>query len=115
MDVKIEFGSLNVNWHPKSINKILRFFRYFKLVSDVEEQEKRKRDCQEELKVVTPGQGHVHVRGSCLTNPMKGMQVNAKMRMLSVTLVHPVNHTYPIATISLGRFEMDYVQSHDHE
>lgn len=44
MDVNIEFGSLRVNWHPKSINRILRFFRYFKLVSEVEIQERVKKD-----------------------------------------------------------------------
>ncbi len=35
--------------------------------------------------------------------------------MLNLVLIHPINHTYPIASISLGNFEVNYVQASDHE
>lgn len=31
--VDMIFGQLEINWHPKSINRIMRFFRYYKLPS----------------------------------------------------------------------------------
>ena len=40
MDVDLKFGIILVNWHPKTINRLIRFFRYMKLESQVIEQEK---------------------------------------------------------------------------
>ncbi len=40
MNVELYLGMLHVNWHPISINRLLRFFRYIKLKHDVIEQEK---------------------------------------------------------------------------
>ena len=35
MNVELALGEVQVNWHPKSMNRLLRFFRYIKLESYV--------------------------------------------------------------------------------
>ena len=40
MDVDLKLGTINVNWHPKSINRLLKFFRFIKLEQDVIEDER---------------------------------------------------------------------------
>ena len=42
MQVDLKFGIILVNWHPKTLNRLIRFFRYMKLESQVIEQEKEK-------------------------------------------------------------------------
>ena len=40
MVVFIDIGHLTVNWHPVTINRVLKFFRYYKLISLVIQEEK---------------------------------------------------------------------------
>ena len=42
MAVDLRFGIIEVYWHPKTLNRLIRFFRYMKLESLVVEQEKQK-------------------------------------------------------------------------
>lgn len=42
MDVGLVFGNVKVDWHPKSMNRLIRFFRFIKLERDVVEQETAK-------------------------------------------------------------------------
>ena len=41
------------------------------------------------------------VPDNCVSHPEKFMQVCMKLERLDITLIHPINFTYPIATMSL--------------
>ena len=43
------------------------------------------------------------------------MKVNAKLDLLKIVLIHPINFTYPIATLRLGQFQIDYSMCYDHD
>lgn len=43
------------------------------------------------------------------------MKVNAKLDKLVVVLIHPINYTYPIATLSLGKLDVEYIMHYDHD
>jgi hypothetical protein len=42
MQVDLKFGVILVNWHPKTLNRLIRFFRYMKLERQIVEQEREK-------------------------------------------------------------------------
>lgn len=122
MAVDIALGCVQVNWHPKSLNRLLRFFRYFKPESLVIKQEKEKLLSDKRKEIIIQDRENEPWRRrsslkveNCETNPVKFMTVKVKLLMLNITLIHPINHTYPISTMKLGLFEMDYVQSFDHD
>jgi hypothetical protein len=45
---------------------------------------------------------------NCITHPEKYMRVNCELQKLVITLIHPINYTYPISTLVLGGFKMLY-------
>ncbi|CDW90143.1 vacuolar protein sorting-associated protein vps13 [Stylonychia lemnae] len=125
MYVDLLFGQLEVNWHPKSINRIIRFFRYMKLPEIViqEEQEKLQHkqiyygDSKND-NGISPGlrmNSDLKFMQNCQNIPNILMKVKAKLDLLKIVLIHPINQTYPIATISLGKFDINYHMCYDHD
>ena len=43
------------------------------------------------------------------------MEVKMRLKKLGLTLIHPINDTYPISTISLGGLDLNYITFHDHD
>lgn len=43
------------------------------------------------------------------------MRVKACLDSLKVVLIHPINYTYPIATLRLDDFEVNYGMHYDHD
>eukprot|EP00347_Sterkiella_histriomuscorum_P000566 403375355 len=123
MTVDLVFGQLSVFWHPKSINRLLRFFRYHKLpaVFLQEEQDKilLKQNMYSDQNQDTPV---CHRMGSeirqvqnCFTFPNTLVKVNCRLDNLKIVLIHPINETYPISSLMLGRFQLDYEMCFDHD
>ena len=122
MAVDLKFGIIEVYWHPKTLNRLIRFFRYMKLEGLVVEQEKEKffhelkknsmrsykadpNSAMGEEAVTSKKKGEMEnledVPDNCVSHPEKFMQVSMKLERLDITLIHPINFTYPIATMSL--------------
>lgn len=38
-----------------------------------------------------------------------------QLKKLGLTLIHPINETYPISTISMGGLDLNYTTCHDHD
>lgn len=120
MAVDLKFGIIEVYWHPKTLNRLIRFFRYMKLETLVVEQEKEKffhelkknsmrkadqNSAMGEESVRSKKKGEIDISedvpDNCVSHPEKFMQVCMKLERLDITLIHPINFTYPIATMSL--------------
>lgn len=52
---------------------------------------------------------------NCLTFPNTLVKVNTRLDHLKIVLIHPINETYPISSLILGRFMLDYDMSFDHD
>lgn len=52
---------------------------------------------------------------NCLTFPNTLVKVNARLDSLKVVLIHPINETYPISSLMLEKFLLDYDMCFDHD
>jgi hypothetical protein len=43
------------------------------------------------------------------------VKVKANLKAIKLILIHPLNYTYPFATISLGQTEINYSMHFDHD
>ena len=65
---------------------------------------------------MNPAEGQANVfMQNCQMIPYNLMRVTTKLDRLKIVLIHPINQTYPIFTMSFGKFELDYQMYYDHD